>query len=516
MKHFNNLRNKLREGADMPNEFSWENTSDGIFEKMDEIQSQGENALTFRVRLASVLLIAFTFCGILYCIKMNISNFEKEEISVDFADERNMLNAVSDRNQIADNSSMTETSLKEIEDKTPDINNGFAAAEGNVDQTISPILNSEQESLRKQKKIVAYSQHSKDKPSPEGPELKEKADVNKIRESNSGLLSGASPSGIFDLESTSETLVQEKKDEEKKLDGLDANWRSSESVKSTSDVIFTLSRRNLKIANDNDSRLESFSDYIASKNLYYKDGNSILEQGTIAGKEKKFSLIVGLGSNYWSGFYNNSPFGEERSTYEKEILGFGASIGLGYHINRHFSIRTGIGYDRMESKLQRTFERIYQEQVEDVVVEILINPVTDARTPVMGNAIIDVTETRNVVHYNRYSTLAVPVSFNYHIRRGKFDLFIGLGTSLRISMNSTGRTSIGDEVVDFGTNNIIHKRNLVFGVLSELGVNYDLNERFFLGLRANGVQYFTNWSAEENLSMRPGIVHGQILAGIRF
>lgn len=589
MKHFDHLRNRLREEELLPESLSWENTQDGIFASMEE-QSEVEPGFVFNRRILYVgiiLLLSVIAFGIYCSSSKNVplvavetqSSLNQEGESKANSDIKENHNEVAienntqahfdineNKNELAIGNNLHASKIETQNSKTP---KPYQKEEAT--KRLSTSANDEEKNAERAKQIheLTASQTNQER-SAKGSSQKsptseletfDQVDTNPTK--NNLIGENLSPTYhkfenakdikkvIGEIENKNENAFEKGKENlpqgdsrprAEKLNSVDpeslkrsynkeasspsarsrkvaeATLEEFEKYNETEDDIAGLEKKSMVLSLQ---FLNKMTHQVAWKNRLIS-GEELIEKyaaqtsQTSRGLQKKISVELGGGANYWALGTSSTVLGKEKAQYENTSMSYSTNVGLAYKFNNNISVSTGFNFYSLESKLDRVFESQYRETLENALVEIIHNPISNSERQVFADTSIMVTETRKIVHHNQIRVYNIPILINVRKPIRRLELQAGLGASISIIGRSLGRISYQDEVVDFGPNNMIYENAAQVLLLGELGINYLFKENLYIGARLNFQQSLSNWSSQDDIIMRPRILNSTLLVGKRF
>jgi len=184
-------------------------------------------------------------------------------------------------------------------------------------------------------------------------------------------------------------------------------------------------------------------------------------------------------------------------------------------VTKHFSLCSGLDFDQFSFRLDKTISTSAIEEQKDVLVGYLISPISMNRASIIADTSIVVETKRTLRHYNSISQVSIPVTFTARKNFKNVQLYAGLGAKFSWIAAAKGRTTRGSEVIDFGSNNRIH-RQILLGAGAEIGLNYFINDRVFAGFNIRGDKALSNVSSEDGITSKPQTASGQVRIGYKF
>ena len=174
---------------------------------------------------------------------------------------------------------------------------------------------------------------------------------------------------------------------------------------------------------------------------------------------------------------------------EKSLEGLTFQALAGHHRPNGLSLRSGIIYSRVNSKISS--ESTEQTTVSQTgVVTIIENP-DGSRTEQIGTVQVPQTITTKVKYFNSVTSLDIPLLLGYRFKRSKYSMMLEAGPTLNLSSGGSAHLRTGDGYRSVGGNHFFSKRMGV-GLLLQLSGEYQLTEKNALtaGLRIQGMGSF--------------------------
>ncbi len=172
--------------------------------------------------------------------------------------------------------------------------------------------------------------------------------------------------------------------------------------------------------------------------------------------------------------------------YEKALEAFTLQGLIGYHRPSGFSLRTGITYNNINSKVESEFTTFGTESVQTVVA--IIESPDGSRREQTGTVQVS-TETKTTErYYNSVRSIDLPVLLGYRVDGTKWGLTVEGGPTF--NLGSSGNAHLYDGVGNYRTVSGGHFRNKLTGpgFLANLGGAYSLSGQTMLtaNLRIQG------------------------------
>lgn len=174
---------------------------------------------------------------------------------------------------------------------------------------------------------------------------------------------------------------------------------------------------------------------------------------------------------------------------EKSLEGLTFQALAGHHRPNGLSLRSGISYSRINSKISS--ESTEQTTVSQTgVVTIIENP-DGSRTEQIGTVQVPQTITTKVKYFNSVTSLDIPLLLGYRFKGSKYSMMVEAGPTLNLSSGGSAHLRTGDGYRSVGGNHFFSKRMGV-GLLLQLSGEYQLSDKNALtaGLRIQGMGSF--------------------------
>jgi len=194
------------------------------------------------------------------------------------------------------------------------------------------------------------------------------------------------------------------------------------------------------------------------------------------------------------------------------ILGQDLNIFWSRQIMDRNYITLSTGWSNMYEKLETSFDKMATVLVKDAIVKVDSNIITSRKTIFRKDTLVNSIERRNIVHYNKFRSINISVSFGRTwclndrlFLQGDF----GLQYS-RLKYSEGRQLAKNYEIIDFNSSNSIHSSNH-FSLSADIGLFYKLSDKFYLKSNININKYVDNWSLENdiiNLPIKYGLHFG--------
>jgi len=168
------------------------------------------------------------------------------------------------------------------------------------------------------------------------------------------------------------------------------------------------------------------------------------------------------------------------------IWGGGTGLEAGLNWNNGFLINSGVEYHLLQSKFDYFKEGNIQVLKEDELLIIWIDQTTnDTIKTYYGDTLVNAIQTREVVHYNQYKLISIPLELGYQKQFNKMTLGISAGISFNLAFSQSGKTvDKNEEIALFDkTSSFAPLQNFSIGYRLSPYVNYQLSEKTSLSFK---------------------------------
>ncbi|PHI21800.1 hypothetical protein CEQ90_00500 [Lewinellaceae bacterium SD302] len=232
---------------------------------------------------------------------------------------------------------------------------------------------------------------------------------------------------------------------------------------------------------------------------------------------------LGGGLNWFSGNYRGADANfvmlRQESEYADPGTHFSARIESGFAPN----LFVGSGFDyktyrtRLDTEAQSTINRLGSM----VLLRFNEDPITgDTTNQQFGDTMLTVHQLRRVRHYNRYTSLEIPVYLGYEFGFGRFNLALTGGLAASISRELEGRTfDRNGDVVTLGAESFVsYRMGLTLAAAGGLRVGYRLTNNLSVTLGGQYQRFISNWmeNSTNALISRPAVWSTDLGAAWKF
>lgn len=166
--------------------------------------------------------------------------------------------------------------------------------------------------------------------------------------------------------------------------------------------------------------------------------------------------------------------------------GGGAGVEAGLIWKNKFSINSGVEYHLLQSKFDYFKEGNIQVLKEDELLIVWIDQTTnDTIKSYYGDTLVNAIQTREVVHYNQYKLISIPLELGYQKQINKLTLGISAGISFNLALSQSGKTlDKNEEIALFDkTSPFTPVQNFSIGYRLSPYVKYQLSEKTSLNIK---------------------------------
>ena len=221
------------------------------------------------------------------------------------------------------------------------------------------------------------------------------------------------------------------------------------------------------------------------------------------GSFRGFRLAGGWSKPYGKYISSNS----ELSTYLthqnknlKYLEALNLSLAGSFTLAAEFAIELGVQFQQINQVLEFSRQAQVQRTLENVVVEIRINPYTQDSTFIPGTVQQEGQIFQSVRHYNAMTRWSVPLKFEYLHRQNRWGFGLAIGTSFSFSHVSRGRFIQTDGTIS--NVQVRHPANVHFFSLEPI-ITLALGQPFVLDFRPHFQQAINNGTVVHSVLHRP-------------
>lgn len=229
--------------------------------------------------------------------------------------------------------------------------------------------------------------------------------------------------------------------------------------------------------------------------------------------------LFGL-TNYWFGSYSNSSLDQKRKEAESAIPSYSFGGNIHCDITDKWRLTTGVKYQKLESKFYFFGHR---HTIIPTAVNInTINIFTGSAEPHNVLRSVNGLASREVLHYNSYQSVSIPLLISRKWKTNNLTLSTGLGIEYGFSRRNTGKTLMNSSngYPDVNVFEIqeseIYTTSSTLGLVGNIALSYMLSDNMSLGLELGGNQSLTNYNIDKNHSFKPTVIQGGLNIGYWF
>jgi hypothetical protein len=224
--------------------------------------------------------------------------------------------------------------------------------------------------------------------------------------------------------------------------------------------------------------------------------------------EDRVSVMGGV--VFWNmGYGSEEP---QRAQFEEALVSYSGGVQYTHVFRNGFFGMLGLNMVQLESRFEWSQAiNNYTVTLTDTITEVQVNALTGEYTTVRGDVDVSVNAERQVIHYNTTRLIQVPLAVGKSWRWGRWQADLMVGGVLNVQSMNRGRTLFEGELVDYDDSSTDFMSNQwkVHG-MGAANITYRVTEQFGI---TGGFQFqksISNWSTEENISMRPYLFGAQV------
>ncbi len=214
----------------------------------------------------------------------------------------------------------------------------------------------------------------------------------------------------------------------------------------------------------------------------------------------------------------NSINTDRKSISHTGQINYGATASIIYNLNDNWSVTAGISVQDYVSRFD------YQNQWDTDGSYVRTVPGRNIYTGevlqfLREGKLVTMTK-RNLIHYNKYRSVSIPLAISRNLTTGKYRLSAGVGVRYNLILDAQGKfnsaagmDSLEDvfelESVDY----LDHSGSL--DPMASLHVNRRLGSKMFIGLGINATFSSANWTNDPSQEMRPTLWQSSVVLGYR-
>ncbi|MEM1319161.1 MAG: hypothetical protein AAGG75_02830 [Bacteroidota bacterium] len=203
----------------------------------------------------------------------------------------------------------------------------------------------------------------------------------------------------------------------------------------------------------------------------------------------RWSVGVSGGVNTLHFNYQSDDFSDVanlKKDAENKFLGISYGIHAGLLLNNRWSLHSGVERHQLWSKFEYEQQKDIQVEKKEHLLKVWVDATSgDTLNRLYGDTSASALATRNVIHYNEYQRLSLPLEVGLQHQAGKFGYGIRAGLVLNLTTQQSGRTldPMG-EIISFEDNSSISTfQSFDIGLRLSPLLAYQLTEQWTLHLQ---------------------------------
>lgn len=447
------------DNSQLPPELDWEQMQDGIFEKMNELQSQEKSTNKyFSIRNIFIVsaIVLIILLSQLICSPKDVKFASEDSTALESRDVTEILQPTN--------------TLSKIEEKT---NASSAVKDAGYSNSENPLTSDISLEIKSTSNLISNSKKSNS--------------INQARTIKASIVDNNSVNKNF-IDETTNNQTSKNKDGENEKRPL--NTSLIETRNHT--VISNISTKQLFVDTEPIS--------VILPSFYFNKVTPL----SIPKNKGRLSLIGGL-SLWTAGYGNPKP---ERSEYENTMPSFNAQLNYFHPLKKNYTLMIGFQILQLESQFDYSASLDNQTiTLTDTIIQIQNNLITGKQTEIRGDVEVAVDAVRNVKHYNTIKIYQIPFAIGKTWISNKWQTDLLIGGTVNILTNNEGRTLFNDEIQDYNSTSTDFLSNqwklnaMITGRLT-----YRLNDQFGITTGIQLQRSLINWSTEQNIKMHPSII----------
>lgn len=463
MAYYNKLRDNLRKEDDLPSDMSWEEMSDGIFQKMGRKEKKRRVIFWWFVPM----LIVSGFVGYYLMTSTNEPNIE---IPKDIKE--NMVKEDNGQNIIASEKAL-------ISDRQKDDDAVILTKVVNINAKANQLINQKESSNEGSKgaKIAAQNEHNADSNSSESVTLINSDLSNQVPENTKIIDQLINVSNI----TNAKDMI--------KVELITSIIRPN--IRSNSETLLPVLevKSIIPLQKDSKTYLGSMDISLTSGVIFWKIGSSAnLKLNT---EQHKATIS------------------------EKELPGYHIALHNEVRMSKYFFLKTSLDYQKWYSEFYYSGTKINSMEVDNVIVKVEENLLSGEKSLIRGKASIYETVDRTLRHRNEQNSVLLSLSPGYQWEHNKWSFKTSAGLFFTLSKFGNGKTLWNDEIVAY--DGVIPQYNdkMQIGYLSSLNVKYAISNRYYVQSMIGYHKFISNINAENTIS-KPSIFNISLGIGVQF
>lgn len=221
----------------------------------------------------------------------------------------------------------------------------------------------------------------------------------------------------------------------------------------------------------------------------------------------------GVHQHLWN-IKNNSSIPEDysnlRNTTESSYLGYQGGFSINKISKKGWSFGAGFFYKRFWNKVSFNSTQTDSVLKNNVLVTIIVEPgTTNVLEEIYGSGKVKRTTYRNLIHFNQFDQIQIPLSFGYRSRSESRPLFYGVDYSFSTNIWLKRKGVVLDEftqtlLLEDEHNNLINANRFNWSTNLSFLIGYEITNSTSIFLRS-GIGYsISNWlSPSSNFAAHP-------------
>jgi hypothetical protein len=198
----------------------------------------------------------------------------------------------------------------------------------------------------------------------------------------------------------------------------------------------------------------------------------------------------------------------ERKDYKQTKISFQGQVNYIHTLKKNYTILIGLQYQQLESQLDWSLDlEDYTITLTDTIVEVHTSLISGKEKVIRGDVDLVVPAKRMVRHHNQIRLIQIPFAVGKTWVSKKWQMDLLVGGSLNVLSKNKGRTLFENEIRDYnGSDTGFFKNQWTVNAMLSGRLTYHLNQHWGL---SSGLQFqksLSNWSTEENVTMRPSVL----------
>lgn len=225
-------------------------------------------------------------------------------------------------------------------------------------------------------------------------------------------------------------------------------------------------------------------------------------------------FILEGGLTWWSeGYGNDKP---ERAALEQTLTSFQLQGHFQKALPNNFFIMVGLQYQQLESRFKyNSTIQDFPITLMDTIVQIRNNVLTGEQTIIRGDIELLVEADRKIVHYNKTKLLNGSLAIGKSWQYNAFQTDVYLGGALNGVVSNQGKTLYQDMIIDYdGSTNPVFKNQWAAAGILGIRQHYYWNQKISLTAGIQAQHSVVNWGNANEAKFHPTTV--SILLGLSY